>query len=64
MNLLEQFTEFSLPRYEQEGKSYLTLAIGCTGGLHRSVFIAEKMLSLLQRQGWAASVVHRELGIG
>jgi RNase adapter protein RapZ len=64
LELLEEFTEFLLPRYEQEGKSYLTLAIGCTGGRHRSVFIAEQLLVLLQRQGWVASVAHRELGIG
>lgn len=64
MGLLEQFTEFALPRYEQEGKSYLTLAVGCTGGRHRSVYIAEQITTMLHGQGWPANVVHRELGIG
>lgn len=63
MSILERFLEFSLPRYEQEGKSYLSLAIGCTGGRHRSVFIAEQSATLLRRQGWSVRVVHRELGI-
>ena len=63
MAILEWFLEFALPRYEQEGKSYLTLAIGCTGGRHRSVFIAEQSAELLRRQGWTVNVVHRELGI-
>lgn len=64
MRLLEQFTEFALPRYEQEGKSYLTLAVGCTGGRHRSVYVAEQITTMLHGQGWPANVVHRELGIG
>ncbi|MCA8927708.1 MAG: RNase adapter RapZ [Alphaproteobacteria bacterium] len=64
LDLLQGLTEFALPRYEQEGKSYLTLAIGCTGGRHRSVFVAEQLAAMLQRQGWTASVRHRELGIG
>lgn len=64
MGQLEQFMEFALPRYEQEGKSYLTVAVGCTGGRHRSVYIAERIKAMLERQGWAASVTHRELGIG
>ncbi len=64
MVMLEQFTEFVLPRYEQEGKSYLTLAIGCTGGRHRSVYVAEQVTAMLHRQGWTASLLHRELGIG
>lgn len=64
MAILENFLEFSLPRYEQEGKSYLTVAIGCTGGRHRSVFVAEKLTELLSRKGWSVTTVHRELGIG
>jgi RNase adapter protein RapZ len=62
--ILGNFLEFSLPRYEQEGKSYLTVAIGCTGGRHRSVFVAEELTELLNRQGWSVTTVHRELGIG
>jgi len=48
--------------YQREGRRYLTLAIGCTGGKHRSVTIAERMGTLLQGDGVDAKVVHRDLG--
>ena len=50
-----------LPQYKSEGKSYLTLAIGCTGGRHRSVFVAEKLGTLLRDEGYHADVHHRDL---
>jgi UPF0042 nucleotide-binding protein len=50
-----------LPRYNAEGKSYLTIAIGCTGGRHRSVFVAESLGARLADAGWHVGVVHREL---
>jgi UPF0042 nucleotide-binding protein len=50
-----------LPRYQQEGKSYLTLAIGCTGGRHRSVFIAEELATLLASHGYIVGIGHRDL---
>jgi len=50
-----------LPRYEGEGKSYLTLAIGCTGGKHRSVFVTEQLGCWLQQSGWRVTTGHREL---
>lgn len=50
-----------LPRYQSEGKSYLTIALGCTGGKHRSVFLAELIADWLCRGGWNATPVHREL---
>ena len=50
-----------LPRYRQEGKSYVTIAIGCTGGRHRSVHVAERISEVLGRAGWRASTTHREL---
>jgi UPF0042 nucleotide-binding protein len=53
-----------LPRYQSEGKSYLTIAFGCTGGKHRSVFLAEMMGEWLRRCGWDATTVHRELARG
>ena len=56
------FIEPLLPRYVAEGKKYLTIAIGCTGGRHRSVFVAEKMAAHLRQQGWRVDVAHRELG--
>jgi UPF0042 nucleotide-binding protein len=59
-NLL-QLLEPVLPRYLQEGKSYLTIAIGCTGGQHRSVFIAEKLAGFLKQKEYKVSVRHRDL---
>ena len=49
-----------LPGYAREGKSYLTVAFGCTGGRHRSVYVAKRMAALLAGQGIDASVVHRD----
>jgi UPF0042 nucleotide-binding protein len=55
--------EYALPRYEHEGKSYLTVAIGCTGGRHRSVAIAERIGATLQaRLGLEIDVRHRDIG--
>lgn len=50
-----------LPRYEAEGKSYLTLAIGCTGGRHRSVAIAERLAQWFLTQGRSVTLGHRDL---
>ncbi len=50
-----------LPRFRAEGKSYLTIAFGCTGGRHRSVFIAEKFAKVLDENGWHAATRHRDL---
>lgn len=53
--------EAVLPGYVKEGKSYLMLAIGCTGGRHRSVFVAEQLASWLRAGGYRVHVHHREL---
>jgi RNase adapter protein RapZ len=50
-----------LPAYEKEGKSYLTFAIGCTGGHHRSVAIAEELARLIEERGFTPSVQHRDI---
>ena len=50
-----------LPRYAAEGKSYLTVALGCTGGRHRSVFVAEKLARWLEQQGETVHLRHRDL---
>lgn len=50
-----------LPAYQEEGKTSLTVAIGCTGGKHRSVFVAEKLANALAETGWQVSTRHREL---
>lgn len=61
---LQTFLEPLLPRYRQEGKSYLTIAFGCTGGKHRSVYMAELMGDWLRQRGWSVTTVHRELERG
>jgi len=58
---LEMLLDPLLPRYEAEGKSYLTLAVGCTGGRHRSVFVVECLGKWLKAKGRSVSVRHREL---
>lgn len=50
-----------LPAYQAEGKSYLTVAIGCTGGRHRSVAVAEQIASRLRARGFAVRTGHRDL---
>lgn len=56
-----ELIQLVLPRFVQEGKKYATIAIGCTGGRHRSVAIAEKLGSHLTQTGWRVTVTHREL---
>jgi UPF0042 nucleotide-binding protein len=53
---------YLLPNYVREGKSYLTIAIGCTGGRHRSVAIAEKISHALAEEGYRTRVSHRDIG--
>jgi len=53
--------EFLLPHYIKEGKSYLTVAFGCTGGQHRSVFIAEEMKKRLTAAGYRVKTAHRDM---
>jgi RNase adapter protein RapZ len=50
-----------LPRYAAEGKSYLTIAVGCTGGRHRSVFVTERLAAWLRNQGQRFRIDHRDL---
>jgi UPF0042 nucleotide-binding protein len=52
---------FLLPHYIKEGKSYLTVAFGCTGGQHRSVFIAEEMKKRLAAEGYRVTTAHRDM---
>ena len=58
---LERLLALILPFYVQEGKSYLTIAFGCTGGRHRSVVIAERMAEVLDQLGYAPAVIHRDV---
>ncbi|TCL01100.1 UPF0042 nucleotide-binding protein [Shimia isoporae] len=50
-----------LPSYISEGRSHLMIAFGCTGGRHRSVFVADSVAAALAQQGWQVSISHREL---
>ena len=50
-----------LPRYQAQGKAYVNIAFGCTGGRHRSVFSAEQMAAALAAAGYNPSVLHRNL---
>lgn len=52
---------YLMPHYVQEGKSYLTVAFGCTGGQHRSVMMAEEMARRLAKAGYHAKAVHRDM---
>lgn len=58
---LSDLLRFLLPRYQQENRSYLTIAVGCTGGQHRSVATVEALRGELEAAGWAVRVHHREL---
>jgi UPF0042 nucleotide-binding protein len=50
-----------LPRYAAQGKTYVNVAIGCTGGRHRSVYVAERLAAALRKAGFAPTVLHRNL---
>jgi len=61
LDRLYDFGGFLLPRYKAEGKSYLTIAIGCTGGKHRSVAIAAELARRLEAAGQAVRLWHRDI---
>jgi len=61
LDRLESLLLFLLPRYRRENRSYLTVAIGCTGGRHRSVAAAEILAQRLADHGWPARLHHRDL---
>lgn len=58
---LRQLIEPLFPRFRAEGKSYLTIAIGCTGGQHRSVYVAEQLSQWLVSLGESVTITHREI---
>jgi UPF0042 nucleotide-binding protein len=63
--LVQRLTDlltYLLPRYHRENRSYLSVAIGCTGGRHRSVAVAERLCQTLEENGWPARLIHRDIG--
>jgi UPF0042 nucleotide-binding protein len=52
---------YLLPRYEREGRRYLTVAVGCTGGHHRSVYVVEELAALLKNKKRSVNVRHRDI---
>jgi UPF0042 nucleotide-binding protein len=63
LNDLMRFLLNWIPRYAASNRSYLTIALGCTGGRHRSVYMAEQLGTRLTQQGWRVLVRHRELDV-
>jgi len=61
LHRIESLLGYLIPHYIREGKSYLTVALGCTGGRHRSVALAEAVRRALQHKRYSAKVVHRDL---
>jgi UPF0042 nucleotide-binding protein len=61
LDKMKSFLSYVVPRYIKEGKSYLTIGIGCTGGRHRSVMIANALAEALGGQGYPVRVRHRDL---
>jgi UPF0042 nucleotide-binding protein len=58
---MQSLLAYLIPHYIEEGKSYLTIAFGCTGGKHRSVMMAEWMKRAMEKKGFATRVVHRDI---
>ena len=63
MNAWERLLDVVMPGYVTEGKSHLSIAVGCTGGQHRSVAIAEATASYLEKGGYHVSISHRDLAL-
>ena len=62
LDRLESLLALLVPQYVAEGKSYLTVAFGCTGGRHRSVAVAEHFVAMLRTLGHEPAVLHRDIG--
>ena len=58
---IEDFLRFVLPAYQREGKAYLTIAVGCTGGRHRSVALVEELQPFVEGLGLQPTLVHRDI---
>ncbi len=58
---IQDMLEYLLPRYAQEGKAYLTIAVGCTGGQHRSVMVTNDLKKRLEKNQFTVNLIHRDL---
>jgi UPF0042 nucleotide-binding protein len=58
---VEELLLFLLPRFSRENRSYVSVAVGCTGGRHRSVAVAEELANRLQNSQWSVRVIHRDI---
>jgi UPF0042 nucleotide-binding protein len=58
---LSDLLVYLLPRYRRENRRYLSIAVGCTGGRHRSVAVAERLAASLDRSGWSVRLIHRDI---
>ena len=64
MDRLTELLTFSLPLYAEEGKTGLVIAVGCTGGQHRSVAVAHALTGIIRRQGYVVTETHRDMSRG
>jgi RNase adapter protein RapZ len=62
LRMFEKLLDFLIPNYIEEGKSYLGIGIGCTGGRHRSVVISEKIYYYLKLKGYSVKLFHKDIG--
>ncbi len=62
MSIFERLLDFLVPNYIAEGKSYLAIGIGCTGGKHRSVVISDRIYEYLKAKGYSIKIYHRDIG--
>jgi UPF0042 nucleotide-binding protein len=63
LNKFFELLDYLIPLYEKEGKAYLTIAIGCTGGKHRSVAIAEALIEHIKKPGSKVIITHRDIDL-
>jgi len=61
MNIFKNLLDFLMPNYMNEGKSYLGIGIGCTGGKHRSVVISNEIYEHLRQKGYSVKIFHRDI---
>lgn len=64
LRMFEKMLNFLIPNYIEEGKSYLGIGIGCTGGRHRSVVIADKLYDYLKLKGYSVKLLHKDIDKG